>query len=128
LTTSDESGFAFWADQTNRLIVLEDVEGETVILSVSGPAEDFADFVPKAERVLSTIEFEAAGTWFGAPKTKLPADLSPGDQAGTDAPVQTLPLEGSLQSGAYRTDEFEPAFSFDLGEDWAVYGAEQVTS
>ncbi len=29
---------------------------------------------------------------------------------------QTLPTEGLLEPGAYRTDVFEPAFSFDLGE------------
>jgi hypothetical protein len=106
LTTSDEGGFALWADQIIRLIVLEDVEDETVILGVSGSAKGFAEFVPKAERVLSTIEFEVAGTWFGAPETELPSNLSPGGQAGTDAPVQTLPTEGSLEPRAYRTDEY----------------------
>jgi hypothetical protein len=78
LTTSNESGFALWADQTNRLIVLEDVESETVILAVSAPVEGFTEFAPKAEEVLSTVEFETAGAWFGFGDTELPAGLNPG--------------------------------------------------
>jgi hypothetical protein len=78
LTTSEDTGFALWAGQTNRLIILENVESETVILALSAPTEGFDGFVPKAEELLSTVEFEAAGTWFGSPETDLPSNLSPG--------------------------------------------------
>ena len=109
MTTSAESGFALWADQTNRLMVLEDVEGETVILAASGPKDGFANFAPKVERLLATVQFGDARAWFGAPETDLPADLGSGIGAATSDPVRTLPTEGSMEAGVYRTDEFEPA-------------------
>ena len=41
------------------------------------------------------------------------------------APASTLPTVGRIEPGAYRTDEFEPSFSFDLGSGWAkANGAE----
>jgi hypothetical protein len=123
MTTSDESGFALWADQTNRLIVLEDVEGETVILAASGPKGGFANFAPKVERLLSTVQFGDARAWFGAPETDLPANLGSGIGAATSDPVRTLPTEGSMKAGAYRTDEFEPAFSFSINNSWVANGA-----
>jgi len=45
----DDNGLALWADQKNRLIVLEALDGETVIIAVSDPAQGFAEFWPKAQ-------------------------------------------------------------------------------
>src|SRR5829696_3175897 len=42
------------------------------------------------------------------------------------AEPSTLPKEGPIESGAYRTDEFEPALSFNVGEDWAMYGGAEM--
>jgi hypothetical protein len=53
----DDNGLALWADQENRLIVLEAVDGETVIIAVNGPAQGFAEFWPKAQEVLDTVEW-----------------------------------------------------------------------
>jgi hypothetical protein len=97
MTTSDAPAFALWADQTNRLIFLEDVEGETVILAISAPVEGFAEFAPKAEELLSTVEFEAAGAWFGAPETELPAGLNPGGDSGAGASARMVPTEDPLE-------------------------------
>src|ERR687893_2947606 len=42
-----------------------------------------------------------------------------------EAEPHLLPDEpGKLSPGAYHTDEFEPAFSFELGEGWAHEGSE----
>ena len=42
-----------------------------------------------------------------------------------EAEPRLLPDEpGKLSPGAYHTDEFEPAFSFELGEGWAHEGSE----
>jgi hypothetical protein len=53
-------GLALWANQKNRLIVLEAVDGETVIIAVAGPAQEFAEFWPKAQGLLDTMEWGAA--------------------------------------------------------------------
>jgi serine/threonine protein kinase/class 3 adenylate cyclase len=55
----DDNGLALWADQKNRLIVLEAVDGETVIIAVGGPAQEFAEFWPKAQGLLDTLEWGA---------------------------------------------------------------------
>jgi hypothetical protein len=33
----------------------------------------------------------------------------------------TLPFQGTLPAGEYDTEDFEPAFSFRVGEGWEVY-------
>ena len=39
-------------------IILEDVQGETVIIIVSAPADKFEAFLPKAQKVLDTVEWK----------------------------------------------------------------------
>ena len=43
-----------------RFIVVEDVEGKTVIIAVGGPAGRFEELLPKAQKVLSTVEWKGA--------------------------------------------------------------------
>jgi hypothetical protein len=42
----------------DRLIILDDVEGETVIIDVGGPAGTFEEFLPRAQKVLETVEWK----------------------------------------------------------------------
>ena len=43
-----------------------------------------------------------------------------------EAKVRAVPEYGDLRPGKYVTDEFEPAFSFEVvGEGWLVGGAEE---
>ena len=45
----------------NRVIVLEDVDGETVIImSNAYPASNFDTFIPKAQEVIDTVEWKDA--------------------------------------------------------------------
>ena len=41
-----------------RFIVLEDVGGERVTIVAEAPAEEFEEFVPKAQRVLDSVEWK----------------------------------------------------------------------
>jgi hypothetical protein len=41
----------------DRIIVLEDVGGKTVLIDVGAEASKFEDFVPQAEKVLDTVEW-----------------------------------------------------------------------
>ena len=41
----------------DRFIILEDVQGETVIIIVSAPADKFEEFLPKAQKALDTVEW-----------------------------------------------------------------------
>ena len=41
----------------DRIIVLEDVGGKTVLIDVGAEASKFEDFVPRAEKVLDTVEW-----------------------------------------------------------------------
>jgi hypothetical protein len=50
------NGLPLYASDKNRLIVLEDVEGETVVIAVAAPADEFRRFLPKAQKVLDTVE------------------------------------------------------------------------
>ncbi len=62
LQFADQSGWPLYAGDKNRLIVLENVGGETVIITIIGaPAEKFDGFLPKAQEVLDTVEWETAG-------------------------------------------------------------------
>ncbi len=40
-----------------RMIVLEDVEGETVITGFAMPASEFDDHAPEAQKVLDTVQW-----------------------------------------------------------------------
>jgi hypothetical protein len=39
---------------------------------------------------------------------------------GLSAEPSTLPTEGSIEPGKYRSDEFDSTFSFSVDEDWVV--------
>jgi serine/threonine-protein kinase len=56
---NDDNGLALWADQKNTLIVLEDVDGQTVVIAVSGaPASEFEEFLRKGQGLLDTVKWE----------------------------------------------------------------------
>jgi hypothetical protein len=57
---SDGGGWAFSEAEKNRVIILDDVEGETVVITFGGPAVDFEEFLPKAQKVLDTVKWEDA--------------------------------------------------------------------
>ena len=40
-----------------RLIVLEDVKGETVTIGFVSPATEFDEFAPEAQKVIDTVEW-----------------------------------------------------------------------
>jgi hypothetical protein len=40
-----------------RVIVLEDLEGETVTIGIFGPASEFEEFVPEAQKVIDTVKW-----------------------------------------------------------------------
>jgi hypothetical protein len=42
-----------------RFIVLEDVEGETVITGFVSPADEFDGYAPEAQKVIDTVEWGA---------------------------------------------------------------------
>jgi hypothetical protein len=52
------------------------------------------------------------------------AAVALGQGLGPFAEPNTVPREGPLQPGKYRSDEFESAFSFRVGEGWVVGGPE----
>jgi hypothetical protein len=54
---SEYNGLALWANDKNRLIVLEDVEGESVVIAIVIPTQ-FEGFLPKAQKVLDTVKWE----------------------------------------------------------------------
>ena len=43
-----------------RVIVLEDVEGETVTIGFFSPASEFEEFVPEAQKVLDSVEWRGS--------------------------------------------------------------------
>ncbi len=48
--------FAYWDGNKNRIMVL-DVEGETVVISIESPANEADEFFRKAEKVVRTVEW-----------------------------------------------------------------------
>ena len=48
--------FAGWKDR----FVMVDVEGDTVVIDVAAPAEKFDEALPKAQKILSTVEWRDA--------------------------------------------------------------------
>jgi hypothetical protein len=43
-----------------RVIVLEDVKGETVTIGVGSPASDFDEFAPEAQKVIDTVKWSGS--------------------------------------------------------------------
>jgi uncharacterized protein YjbI with pentapeptide repeats len=52
-------GIGSYADWKDRYIIV-DVEGDTVVIDVSAPASKFEEFLPKAQKVLDTVDWEGA--------------------------------------------------------------------
>ena len=52
----------FWVGKSEkyRFIVLDDVEGQTVTIFFGGPAVEFDESLPKAQKVLDTVKWEGA--------------------------------------------------------------------
>jgi hypothetical protein len=57
---SDGSWWAFLEDYKERVIILEDVQGERVTIDFGSPATEFDEFAPKAEKVLDSVEWKGA--------------------------------------------------------------------
>ena len=52
--------FAMAEGEKERFIVLEGVEGKTVTIAAGAPVEEFGAFIPKAQKVLKSVEWEGA--------------------------------------------------------------------
>lgn len=104
-------GLWIWEGDRMSMIVLDDIEDETLVIAVTARPDEFDGLLSKAEEVLETVEWDTA-TASSAADAPAPAD----------ALAQTIPTEGPIEPGAYRSDEFEPSFSYDLDEGWSVYG------
>ncbi len=59
LPLSDGGAIDFSVGERGQNIVLEDVEGETVLIQIGGPPARLEDFLPKAQEVLDTVQWEA---------------------------------------------------------------------
>ncbi len=57
---ADERVLAQPKGERTRLIVLEDVEGETVTVALHSRTTEFDEFAPKAEKVLDSVEWKGA--------------------------------------------------------------------
>ena len=58
-TTSDRTyDWVVFEKEKLRFIVLGNVEGEGVIIALEAPAGDFEEFLPKAQKVLDTVEWK----------------------------------------------------------------------
>jgi hypothetical protein len=57
---TDQDWIFFEDHEKARIIILKDVQGETVTIILFGPALDFEEFLPKAQKVLKTVEWEGA--------------------------------------------------------------------
>ena len=55
-----EIDWVVYEKERGRFIVLEDVGGERVIIGVEAPAVDFEEFLPKAQKVIDTVEWKGA--------------------------------------------------------------------
>jgi hypothetical protein len=53
------NGRAFWLGKSEkfRFIVLDKIEGKTVTIIFGGPAVEFEEFLPEAQKVLDTVEW-----------------------------------------------------------------------
>ena len=60
-TVSDRAyEWVVFEEEKLRFIVLENVGGERVTIGVEAPAEEFEEFLPKAQGVLKTVQWEDA--------------------------------------------------------------------
>jgi hypothetical protein len=111
------SDFPLLNGNENRLIVLEDVVGETVVIVIEGTKAQMEGFLPEAQKVLDTVRFAAfpAGSAATKPKDATAAGISP---------PQTISAEGPIAPGKYHSDGFEPAVSFTVDKGWLPYGEE----
>jgi hypothetical protein len=57
---SDGSWWAFLEEWKERVIILEDVQGETVTIDFGSPAAEFDEGWPKAEKVLDSVEWSGS--------------------------------------------------------------------
>ncbi len=53
------TGEALWyvEGRKTRLIILEDVKGNTVVIDISSPPTEFDEFMPEAQKVLDTVKW-----------------------------------------------------------------------
>jgi hypothetical protein len=54
------AGQPYRAGEKIRFIVLEDVKVQTVTIFVEAPASGFEEFLPRAQKLLKTVEWEGA--------------------------------------------------------------------
>ena len=54
---STEEALWFVEEAKTRLVILEDVEGSTVVIDINASPSEFDEFVPEAEKVLDTVEW-----------------------------------------------------------------------
>jgi hypothetical protein len=47
----------FVEEAKTRLIILEDVKGNTVVIDISSPPTEFDEFMPEAQKVLDTVKW-----------------------------------------------------------------------
>jgi hypothetical protein len=59
-TTDPELFFALERGYQTRFLVLDHVEGETVTIAITALADKFDEFLPKAQKVLDTVEWKGA--------------------------------------------------------------------
>jgi hypothetical protein len=52
----EDTQFGSYVGSKDRLVIV-DVEGETVVINVAAPAGKFDEFLPKAQKVLDTVEW-----------------------------------------------------------------------
>ena len=52
--------FALWEGSKLRLFVLEDVEGEKIIMGFGGPVAEFDEHAPEARKVIDTVQWRGS--------------------------------------------------------------------
>ncbi len=57
-STDSSHTLSLYEGDKARFLVLDDVEGKTVAITILAPAVDFEEFLPKAQKVLDTVEWE----------------------------------------------------------------------
>jgi hypothetical protein len=57
LRFSDGTRLGIYSDGKVHLIVLEDVNGETVVMGFGSPASGFDEFAPAAQKVIDSVEW-----------------------------------------------------------------------
>ena len=54
---SDGETVSFEEGNKTRIVVLEDVKGDTVVLDIGTSATEFDEFMPEAQKVLDTVKW-----------------------------------------------------------------------